>query len=92
VDETYIKVKAKWAYLYRALDRDGNTVAFYLSSTRSINAAKRFPRRALRPIPEYAHPNTTSISRNPTYAKVIAKLQAEGACSLVLEHKYRLSI
>ena len=38
VDET----KGKWGYLYRALDRDGNTIDFYLSSTRSINAAKHF--------------------------------------------------
>lgn len=55
VDETYIKVKGKWAYLYRALDKDGNTIDFYLSSIRRINTAK-----------------------NPTYAKAIAKLQAEG--------------
>ncbi len=61
VDETYIKVKGKWAYLYRALDKDGNTIDFYLSSTRSINAAKRFLSKALRSIPEHAHPDTISI-------------------------------
>jgi IS6 family transposase len=32
----------KRAYLYRALDKDGNTIDFYLSSTRNANAAKRF--------------------------------------------------
>jgi transposase-like protein len=87
VDETYIKVKGKWAYLYRALDRDGNTVDFYLSSTRSINAAKRFLSKALRSIPEYAHPNTINTDKNPTYVKAISKLQAEGVCSLELEHR-----
>ena len=87
VDETYIKVKGKWAYLYRALDRDGNTIDFYLSSTRSINAAKRFLSKALRSIPEYAHPNTINTDKNPTYVKALAKLQAEGLCSLELEHR-----
>jgi len=34
VDETYIKIKkGKWVYLYRALDKCGNTIDFYLSST-----------------------------------------------------------
>ena len=34
VDETYIKVKGQWKYLYRAIDKQGKTVDFYLSSTR----------------------------------------------------------
>jgi len=58
VDETYIKVKGKWVYLYRALDTCGNTVDFYLSSRRNSNAAKRFLNKALRSIPEYSHPKT----------------------------------
>ena len=41
-DETYIKVKGKWGYLYRALDQAGNTIDFYLSTSRNSNAAKRF--------------------------------------------------
>ncbi len=35
VDETYIKVKGEWLYLYRAVDSDGNTVEFMLSSRRN---------------------------------------------------------
>ena len=34
VDETYIKVKGQWMYLYRAVDSKGNTIDFYLSKTR----------------------------------------------------------
>jgi len=34
VDETYLKVKGEWMYLYRAVDSDDNTVEFMLSSTR----------------------------------------------------------
>jgi transposase-like protein len=42
IDETYVKVRGRWAYLYRALNKKGNTVGPYLSSTRNAEAAKRF--------------------------------------------------
>jgi len=45
-DETYIKVKGKWCYLYRAIDRDGNLVDSMLSATRNMDAAQRFFRSA----------------------------------------------
>src|SRR2546427_2858775 len=47
VDETYIKVKKVWMYLYRAVDSEGNTLEFLLSSTREASAAKRFFLKAL---------------------------------------------
>ena len=46
VDETYVKVKGKWCYLYRAMDRDGNLVDSMLSATRDMAAAQRFFRSA----------------------------------------------
>ncbi|SRR5258708_39625709 len=42
VDETYIKIKKVWMYLYRAVDSQGNTLEFLLSPTRDAEAAKRF--------------------------------------------------
>ena len=42
VDETYVKVKGEWTYLYRALDKKGHTLDFYLSATRNTQAVKRF--------------------------------------------------
>jgi transposase, IS6 family len=39
VDETYLKIKGEWAYLYRAVDKLGNTIDFYLSPTRNTKAA-----------------------------------------------------
>ena len=39
LDETYIKIKGKWKYLYRAVDQQGSTLDFYLSSHRDQLAA-----------------------------------------------------
>jgi len=42
VDETYVKVKKLWQYLYHAVDSQGNTVDFLLIARRDTKAAKRF--------------------------------------------------
>src|SRR5947208_9289887 len=49
VDETYIKIKKAWMYLYRAVDSEGNTLEFLLSPTRDAQAATRFFLKALQP-------------------------------------------
>jgi putative transposase len=48
VDETYIKVRGRWTYLYRAIDSNGDTVEFWFSERRDLNAAKRFLCKALK--------------------------------------------
>src|SRR5450756_2915652 len=47
MDETYIKVSGKWKYLYRAVDRAGDTVDFLLTAKRDMAAARRFLERAI---------------------------------------------
>jgi transposase-like protein len=47
VDETYVKVAGQWKYLYRAVDRDGNTVDFLLRAHRDYAAARRFFEQAI---------------------------------------------
>ena len=47
MDETYIKVKGRWTYLYRAVDRDGQTLDFMLSERRNTAAARRFFKQAI---------------------------------------------
>jgi transposase-like protein len=48
VDETYIKVRGQWRYLYRAIDSHGDTVEFWFSERRNLAAAKRFVRKAIK--------------------------------------------
>jgi putative transposase len=48
MDETYIKVKGVWKYLYRAVDKEGKTVDFLLTAKRDKAAAKRFFDKAMR--------------------------------------------
>ena len=47
VDETYLKFKGKNAYLYRAVDSEGNTIDFFVSENRDKDAAKKFFKKAL---------------------------------------------
>lgn len=47
VDETYIKVKGNWVYYYRAVDKEGQTIDFFLSSTRDAEAARTFFEKAI---------------------------------------------
>jgi len=47
VDETYIKIKGEWKYLYRAVDSNGDTIDFLLTAKRDKKAAMRFFKKAL---------------------------------------------
>ena len=47
IDETYVTIREKWGYLYRAVDKDGQTIDFLLSENRDTAAAKRFLQQAI---------------------------------------------
>lgn len=46
-DETYVRIRGQWAYLYRAVDASGKTVDFRLSPRRNVTSAKPFFRKAV---------------------------------------------
>src|SRR5262245_61791366 len=48
MDETYVKIKGKWAYLYRAVDQEGHTIDFLLTPNRDRDAAEAFLHKAIR--------------------------------------------
>ncbi|GHO51465.1 IS6 family transposase [Ktedonospora formicarum] len=77
VDETYIKVKKVWMYLYRAVDSAGNTLDFWLSSRRDGEAAKRFFLKALT-ASHTSEPRVINVDKNAAYPKGFNELKAEG--------------
>ena len=87
VDETYVKVKGKWVYLYRAIDKAGNTVNFYSSTTSNSNAAKKFLSKALNSIPVYSRPKPINTDKNPAYGNSISELKLAGKWPPDLEHR-----
>ena len=78
VRETYIKVKGRWMYLYRAVDSPGQTIDFLLSAKRDANAAKRFFRKALAQ-PHTVNPRTITVDKNAAYPKAITEMKKDGA-------------
>jgi putative transposase len=47
MDETYLKIKGEWKYLYRAVDKQGDTIDFLLTAKRDKQAARRFLNKAI---------------------------------------------
>src|ERR1035438_3456283 len=77
VDETYIRVKGKWTYLYRAVDSTGASIDFLLSARRDAAAAKRFFQKALC-ASNHPTPRVINVDRNPSYPPVVEALKSEG--------------
>jgi transposase-like protein len=65
-DETYVRVKGRWMYLYRALDSRGQAIDCLLSARRDAAAAKRFFRKALGQ-PHTVNPRSITADKNPAY-------------------------
>ena len=76
VDETYVKVAGKWAYLYRAVDSAGETIEFMLSPNHDLIAAKLFLRLALSGRAPTAR--VINVDGHPAYASATAELKETG--------------
>jgi transposase-like protein len=82
-----VKVRGKWSYLYRAVDKLGNTIDFYLSPTRNTAAAKRFLAKALKGLKDWEQPEVINTDKAPPYAAALAELRAEGKCPQDTQHR-----
>jgi len=81
VDETYIKVGKSCKYLYRAVDKEGQTIEFMLSAKRDVCAAKRFFKKLMR-ADHRRLPFSISVDKNAAYPEAFTSSQDE----LVLPH------
>jgi putative transposase len=73
VDETYIRVRGQWRYLYRAIDSHGDTVEFWFSERRNLAAAKGFLRKALK---RHGRPEWVVIDGSQTNREAILSCDA----------------
>src|SRR3974377_1411680 len=86
MDETYIRVKGKWRYLYRAVDSTGATLDFLLSAKQDAAAATRFLPKALGGANHTAPPGINTDA-HAAYPPAVAQLKAEGALAEDCRHR-----
>jgi putative transposase len=81
LDETYVKVKGSWKYLYRAVDKSGATVDFLLTAKRDRKAALRFLRKAIN---GNGTPEKITIDKSGANTAAIESHNAETGAEMVL--------
>jgi transposase-like protein len=74
IDETYLKIGGRSQYLYRAVDREGNTVDFLLTARRDAAAARRFLERA---IAVHGEPEKSTVDKNGANTAAIGDYNAD---------------
>jgi transposase-like protein len=85
IDETYIKVGKSCKYLYRAVDKEGNTIEFMLGAKRDVSAAKRFFKKMMR-ADHRRLPFSISVDKNAAYPDAFTTSQR----AKVLPHDCKL--
>ena len=74
MDETYIKIKGQWKYLYRTVDTDGQTIDFLFTAKRDAAAALRFFRKAIR---QHGEPDVVTIDKSGANTAALTTLNAD---------------
>jgi transposase-like protein len=86
MDETYIKIKGQWKYLYRAVDQEGQTIDFLLTAHRNKKAARRFFKKAVR---QHGLPTKVTIDKSGANTAALEALQEEtGQTIEIRQSKY----
>ena len=75
MDETYIKIKGKWHYLYRAIDSEGMTLDIWLRKKRDTQAAYAFLKRLHK---QFGQPRVIVKDKAPSIGSAFRKLQSNG--------------
>ena len=83
LDETYVKIKGKSAYLYRAVDKEGHTVDFLLTPTRDRDAAEAFLRKAIR---TQGLPEKITIDKSGSNTAAIMHYNTTHKTAIVIRH------
>jgi IS6 family transposase len=86
VDETYVQVKGRWCYLYRAIDSSGATIDFLLSALRDAAAAKRLFHKALSD-PSHPQPRVINTDEAAIYKSAIPVMKKEGTLRGRCKHR-----
>src|SRR5258708_8900539 len=86
VDETYVRVKGKWVYLYRAVDSSGATIDFLLSAKRDAATAQCFLTKALGG-ENHPAPRVINTDKHAAYPPAIAELKADGVLDENSKHR-----
>ena len=88
MDETYVKIKGKAAYLYRAVDKDGHTIDFLLTPTRDRDAAEAFLRKAIR---TQGLPEKITIDKSGSNTAAIKRYNKTHKTAIVIRHSKYLN-
>ena len=88
LDETYVKIKGKWAYLYRAVDKEGHTIDFLLTPTRDRDAAAAFLRKAIR---NQQLPEKITIDQSGANTAAITHYNRTHKTAIIIRHSKYLN-
>ena len=88
MDETYVKIKGKWAYLYRAVDKEGRTIDFLLTPNRDQDAAEAFLHKAIR---TQGLPDKITIDQSGANTAAIEGYNKTHTTAIVIRHSKYLN-
>ncbi len=88
MDETYVKIKGKWAYLYRAVDKEGQTIDFLLTPHRDRAAAEAFLFKAIR---THGLPEKITIDQSGSNTAAIHHYNQVHQTAIVIRHSKYLN-